>query len=261
MADETTMPVQTSEKVGSTHTGYQWVYHSPIKNLVCLSYDKGRARKVPQEFLKDFKGAIQSDGYVVYNYLEDEKDICLLTCLAHARRKFEQALAEAPDAARHVLSEIQKLYAIERQAKEEKMSFDDRKAIRIEKAKPILNELEKFLKKEQGEIYLPSSYMGRAINYTLKLWARIIRYVENGKYEIDNNPVERSIRPLALGRKNYMFAGSHNAAQNAAMMYSFFGSCKLNDLDPYAWLTDILERISDYPANILEQLLPHFWNK
>jgi hypothetical protein len=129
------------------------------------------------------------------------------------------------------------------------MSFVERKTLRMEKSKPILDKLEVFLKEMQTEIHLPKSLMGGVINYTLKLWVRIIRYIENGRYEIDNNPVERSIRPLALGRKNYMFAGSHEVAQNAVMMYSFFGSCKLND---------ILEKISDYTAN---KLLPHNWKK
>jgi transposase len=257
MADETTMPVQTSEKSGATHTGYQWVYHSPIKKLVCLSYAKGRARTVPKDFLKDFKGTIQTDGYAVYNYLEKEEQITLLTCLAHARRKFEQALSEAPVKVRHVLSEIQKLYAIERKAKDEEMSFEERKSIRIQKAKPILDDLNHFLIKERSKVYLPKSDMAKALNYTLKLWHRIIRYIEDGRYEIDNNPVERSIRPIALGRKNYMFAGSHEAAQNAAMIYSFFGSCNMNKINPYNWLKDVLERISDYPANKLHELLPN----
>lgn len=261
MADESPMPVQSSEKDGATHKGYQWVYHSPLTGLVCFDYRKTRSREGPEEFFKDFKGAIQSDGYAGYNYLEQQKGIILLSCLAHARRKFEQALSEAPDGARHVLSEIQKLYMIERKAKDEDMSFNERKSLRMEKAKPILDSLEKFMIEEQSKIYLPKSDMGKALNYAIKLWPRLVRYLKDGRYEIDNNPVERTIRPLALGRKNYLFAGSHQAAQYTAMMYSFFGSCKLNDVDAFAWMTDVLERISDFPANRIEELLPHTWNR
>lgn len=261
MADETPMPVQSSEKENSTHKGYQWVYLSPLNNLVCFDYQKTRSREGPQLFFKDFKGAIQSDGYAGYHYLDNKKDITLLTCMAHARRKFEQALDDAPEEARHVLTEIQKLYAIEREAKENDLSFDERKTLRLEKAKPILDALGIYLKSVQGKIYLPKSDMGKALNYTIKLWHRLIRYIEDGRYEIDNNPVERTIRPVALGRKNYLFAGSHTAAQYAAMAYSFFGSCKMNDVNPYTWLTDVLERISNFPANRLEELLPHNWNK
>ena len=122
----------------------------------------------------------------------------------------------------------------------------------------ILEELETWLKSNLQEV-LPKSAIGQAITYTLGLWWRLKRYVEDGRYEIDNNLIENSIRPVALGRKNYLFAGSHEAAQRAAMIYSFLGSCKLNEVNPTEWLNDVLTRLPDHKANRLDELLPHKW--
>jgi hypothetical protein len=106
---------------------------------------------------------------------------------------------------------------------------------------------------------MPKSAIGEAISYTLSLWPRLKNYIADGRYEIDNNLIENSIRPVALGRKNYMFAGSHEGAKRAAMMYSFFGSCKMNNVNPYEWLKDVLDRIQDHKANKLDELLPSIW--
>ena len=114
---------------------------------------------------------------------------------------------------------------------------------------------------EQYPKVLPKSPIAKAIAYSLKLWNGLCAYTENGNYLIDNNPIENTIRPLALGRKNYLFAGSHSAAQKAAMMYSFFATCKINNVEPYAWLHDVLNRISEHKANKLEELLPQNWNR
>jgi len=122
-------------------------------------------------------------------------------------------------------------------------------------AVPILNDLESWLRQNIYEV-LPKSAIGKAIAYTLNIWENLRRYVENGNYLIDNNRIENAIRPLALGRKNYLFAGSHASAQNTAMMYSFFATCKVNQIEPLAWLTDVLTKIPDQKANTLEQLLP-----
>lgn len=255
MADETPIKVQSSHKKGVSHKGYHWVYYSPTEKVVCFDYREGRGREGPKTFLKDYKGTVQTDGYAVYDYLEKTNGITLLACMAHARRKFDKAKDNAPKKADHALKLFQRLYRIERRARKLELPYAQRKKLRIKRALPILNELEKWLKAEQANV-LPKSAIGEAINYTLSLWKRLVRYVENGSWEIDNNLIENSIRPVALGRKNYLFAGSHEAAQNAAMMYSFLGTCKINNVEPYQWLKETLSSIQDHSAKNIDQLLP-----
>jgi transposase len=150
---------------------------------------------------------------------------------------------------------MQKLYMIEREAREQNLSFDQRKELLTEQSLPVLKELEKWMKEQLPEV-LPKSSIGQAIAYTLGLWNRLTRYIDNGQVEIDNNLIENSIRPITLGRKNYLFAGSHEAAQQAAMIYSFLGTCKINNFEPYSWLKDTLNRIPDQSIQKLDELLP-----
>ena len=179
----------------------------------------------------------------------------LLSCMAHARRKFDQALDSDRQRAEQALKLFQSLYEIERQAREGNLSYEQRKILRQNKSVEKLQELEAWLKETIIQV-LPKSVIGQAIAYTLNLWPRLIRYTEDGRYEIDNNLVENSIRPVALGRKNYLFAGSHEGAKRAAMMYSFLGTCKKNNVEPFAWLKDVLTRIPDWSIQRLDELLP-----
>lgn len=254
-ADETPIPVQNSLKQGATHKGYHWVYRASMENLVCFDYQKSRSRAGPQAFLENFNGALQTDGYGGYNIFENHSKVTLLACMAHARRYFEHALDNDVERAQYVLSVIQDLYAIERQAKEEKLTYQERYNLRQEKAIPVLEELERWLKANIGQV-LPKSAIGKAMAYSLKLWPRLKRYTEDGKWELDNNMVENSIRPVALGRKNYLFAGSHEAARYAAMIYSFLGSCKMNGIEPFEWLSNTIATIPDCKMSELEKLLP-----
>jgi len=255
MVDETPIPVQTRDKPGSTHKGYHWVYYAPLEKLVCFDYRKSRGRDGPDEFLESFRGMLQSDGYDAYDIYEKKEGITLYGCMAHARRKFENSKTNDPKRAEYVLDSMRKLYMVEREAREQNLSFDQRKELRIEKSLPLLQELEKWMKEQFPEV-LPKSSIGQAIKYTLRLWPRLTRYIDNGQVEIDNNLIENSIRPVALGRKNYLFAGSHEAAQQAAMIYSFLGTCKINNVEPYTWLKDILSRIPDQSIQKLDELLP-----
>jgi transposase len=255
MADETPISVLTEDKPGATHKGYHWVYYSPVERLVLFDYRKGRGREGPEELLKDYRGALQADGYVGYEAFEKQPGITLLACMAHARRKFDEALKNDKDRAEHVLELIQQLYMIERQAREEQLEYEQRKALRQEKSALVLQELHAWLKENITQT-LPKSAIGIAIAYTLHLWPRLIRYLDDGKYEIDNNLIENSIRPVALGRKNYLFAGSHEGAQRAAIMYSFLGTCKINNIEPFEWLSTVLKRIPDHSIQHLEELLP-----
>lgn len=255
-ADETRMPVQSGDKKGATHTGYQWVYHSPRDNLVCFDYHTGRGREAPLKFLKDFKGLLQTDAYAGYEVFAQNEDITMVACMAHARRYFEHALDNDRQRAEKALTLFQQLYKIERKAKEKGLTFHQRYQLRQQEALPVLKELECWLKHHVKQVF-PKSAIGKAIKYSLKIWPRLNSYTDYGHCEIDNNLVENDIRPVALGRKNYMFAGSHQAAQNAAMIYSFLGSCKLNGVEPFQWLKDTLERIPDCKMNDLESLLPN----
>jgi transposase len=256
MVDETPIPVQTRDKPGSTHKGYHWVYYAPLEKLVCFDYRKSRGRDGPDEFLESFRGMLQSDGYDAYDIYEKKEGITLYGCMAHARRKFENSKTNDPKRAEYVLDRMRKLYIVEREAREQNLSFDQRKELRIEKSLPVLQELEKWMKEQLPEV-LPKSSIGQAIKYTLRLWPRLTRYIDNGQVEIDNNLIENSIRGVALGRKNYLFAGSHEAAQHAAMIYSFLGTCKINNIEPYSWLKDTLTRIPDHSIQKLDELLPH----
>lgn len=255
MADETPIPVQTKDKPGSTHKGYHWVYYAPMEKLVCFDYRKGRGRDGPEEFLGSFRGMLQSDGYNAYAIYEKKDGITLFGCMAHARRKFENAKDNDPVRAEYVLERMRKLYMTEREAKENNLSSEERQALRIEQSQPVLEDLEKWMKEQLPDV-LPKSSIGHAITYTLGLWPRLTRFVRNGQVEIDNNLIENSIRPVALGRKNYMFAGSHEAAQQAAMIYSFLGTCKINNIEPFSWLKNTLTIIPDQSILKLDKLLP-----
>lgn len=258
MADETGIPVLTKDKPGAAHKGYLWAYYDPLSKSGCFDYQPGRGREGPENFLKNFKGALQTDGYVVYDIFDKHPDITLLACMAHARRKFEHALNNDAGRSKYALGLFRKLYHIEKQAREEQLSFGQRQVLREKDAVPVLQEMEAWLKNEIYKV-VPKSAIGEAMAYTLKLWPRLVLYTKDGRYEIDNNPVENTIRPIALGRKNYMFAGSHEGAKRAAMMYSFFGTCKKHNVDPFAWLTDVLNRIADCKISQLPVLLPQNW--
>ncbi len=255
--DESPMPVQTQDKPGATHKGYQWVYFDPARGRVLFDYNKSRGREGPRQMLKDFKGFLQTDGYSAYNNLKDPGDVTLLACMAHARRKFDQAKDNDRARAEQALNMFGELYKIERQASEQGLDGEARYTLRQQEAVPRLAEIKAWLEKNKDQV-VPKSAMGQAIHYTLSLWPRLVRYTDQGRFEIDNNLIENTIRPLALGRKNYLFAGSHQAAQQAAIVYSLLGTCKLNNINPQAWLNDTLTKLPDWPANRLHELLPGY---
>jgi len=257
-ADESPIGVQDSHKKGTLHSGYQWVYRSPIQRLVMFKYHTGRGQEAPKEVLNEFFGVLQTDGYQAYKNMAINGQIIHLACMAHARRYFDKALKNDQKRAEHVLRLMQRLYEIEHKSRERSVSFKVRYRYRQLYAKPILQELEEWLIKNQTQT-TPQSAIGKAIAYTTNIWPKLKAYINGGEYEIDNNLIENAIRPLALGRKNYLFAGSHKAAQHAAMFYSFFATCKINDVEPLAWLTDVLNRIQEHKANKLDELLPQNW--
>jgi hypothetical protein len=256
--DESPIQVLDKDKKGSTHRGYHWVYHAPEKSLVLFDYRRGRGREGPGQLLKDFQGYLQTDGYVAYDDFADKEGIVLLNCMAHARRKFVEAEKNDPQRAAHVLGQLQKLYALERKAREDQLKKDDFLKLRQQQAAAILEQLKAWLLENYQQV-TPKSPIGQAIAYALPRWEKLSAYLVDVRLRIDNNLVENAIRPLALGRKNYMFAGSQEGARRAAMLYSFMGTCKMHQINPQVWLTDVLERIPAHPVNKLQQLLPGNW--
>lgn len=260
-ADESPIKVQDSDKKGQTHQGYMWVYRNPQSGLVLFDYRKGRGMHGPKERLENFSGLLQCDGYAVYDTIAKKRktqNLQLVSCLAHIRRKFYQAKDHHPELANFALTEIQKLYSVERACKETAATVEQIKQQRQEKARPVLEQLLQWVNREQVN-NLSKGPIGKALHYAKNQLPKLAVYLEDGRLQIDNNLIENAIRPLALGRKNYLFAGSHPAAQRAAMMYSFFASCKTMDVNPAEWMEDVLATIGQHPINKIEELLPDQW--
>lgn len=257
--DESIIPVLDKDKPGATRKGYHWVVRSPELKSLFFHYDKGsRAQYVAVELLKDFRGAVQSDGYGAYDIYENKQGVLLLGCWAHVRRKFEHALSDDPERAQYALRVIGELYAIERRVKEQGLPPDEIKATREKDAYPLIREFERWIEKEANAA-TPKSAIGKALRYAYALYPRLSRYVTDGRYRIDNNGAENAVRPLALGRKNYLFCRNHEAAYHTAIVYSLLGTCRLWGIEPVRWLTDVFSRIQDCSIRRLEELLPHRW--
>lgn len=260
-ADETPIKVLDEDKKGTTHRGFYWVYHNSEQKMVLFDYRPGRGREGPDDILKDFQGYLQTDGYSVYEDFDRRPGITLMHCMAHARRKFNEALDNDRERAEHALNLFQQLYAIERRIKDGALSGDAVVQIRQQEAEPILQSLKKWMEEEYPKIQLKKSPIAQAMAYCLPRWDKLCIYTTDARLNIDNNPVENAIRPVAVGRKNYLFAGSHEAAQRAAMAYSLFATCKLHDINPFLWLKDVLERMHLYTTGNIEELLPQNWKK
>jgi len=259
--DESTVPVINNEKHRAVKA-YLWVIRAVMKDLVFFHYDKGsRAQKVVIELLHNYKGAVQTDGYGAYSIYENKKGVMLLGCWAHARRKFTESLKEDKAGAEYALEQIGLIYGVESMADDQGLDYQQRAELRSRLAYPILCAFEKWIVSYMPKV-LPKGRMSQALTYTYSLFHRLTRYHLDGRYKIDNNLVENTIRPLALGRKNYMFCGNHDAAENAAIMYSLLGCCAASDVNPREWLTDVLTRIpyynNDYSLDLAD-LLPHNW--
>ena len=263
-ADESPIKVLESEKKGKTHQGYLWVYRNPLNKIVVFQYRKGRGRNGPKEMLADYHGFLQTDGYVVYDKIAkaanaiNPKSLRLVGCWAHARRKFFDALDFDKERATFVLEKIKTIYTHDRQCKA--LEAEQRKIYRHEHTCPIMEELKKWAEEEQHKV-LPKTPIGKAIGYLLNQWEKLYRVLLDGRLELDNNRIENKIRPLALGRKNYLFAGNHKAGQRIAIIYSFFATCKEYEINPYEWLKDVLEKLPETKLTLLEDLLPYNWTR
>lgn len=253
--DETPLKVLDKTKKGTTHQGYYWVYYNTQSRQVLFKYQTGRSAEWPKATLKNYQGYLQTDGYAAYNQFDDMDGISTLNCWAHVRRKFIDAQNFDNAKASQVLAQIQLLYAVEKHCLENNYRTDEIKIYRSQHAVPILERLHQILQTQLTNT-LPKSPLGMALQYTVARWNKLNVYIQDGNLHIDNNLVENSIRPVAIGRKNYLFAGNHEAAQRSAMLYSLFATCKLHNVNPIEWLTYVFENINNHKINAIEQLLP-----
>ena len=260
--DESTLPVIDNEKHRAVK-GYMWCTRAVENNLVVFHYDMGsRSYETARKLLRGYRGTIQTDGYNAYDQFESDLHIQVIGCWAHVRRKWSDALDEDRRTASEALAYINKLYHIENEAKEAGLTGDTLKDKRQKESYPVILQFEKWMY-ETARKTSESSRIGKAIKYTLPLMPRLGRYVNDGRFCIDNNLIENAIRPLALGRKNFLFCGNHDAAVRAAIVYSLVDTCKAVGKDPREWMEDVLVRIPGNENNreALRNLLPDKWAK
>ncbi len=258
--DESVLPVIDIEK-HKARKGYEWCVRDAIRGAVMFYYDRGsRGGKVAREILGAYKGAVQCDGYDAYDQFEKNDNITVYGCWAHARRKFVDALNENNRLATEALCFIRKIYKVESDANKAGLNADERKEQRLKISYPTIRLFETWMKETYLKV-LPNSKMGDAIEYTYSLLPRLSRYVNDGRINIDNNLIENAIRPLALGRKNYLFCGNDASAYRAAIVYSLISTCKAVDVDPRTWMEDVLRKIPYYQRDQrdLAELLPFNW--
>jgi transposase len=239
------------------HKGFLWAYIDPDNNVV-FDYTSGHSREGPLRFLGDYAGYVQADAYNGYDALFAKGRATEVACWAHTRRKFFDAQDSDPAHAAEVLVLIGDLYQIEAQAKEKNLGREQIQALRQKESRPILGVIEKRIA-SWGPQVLPKSPIGQAIAYAQGQWQALNRYLDDGVLDIDNNLAERTLRMVAIGRKNWLFVGHDNGGHRAAIIYSLVASCKLCAIDPFAYLRDVLERISTHPASRIAELLPRNW--
>ena len=258
--DDTPVPVLDPE-LPRTRTGRIWTYVGDGEHPhTVYDYTPNRSRDGPEEFLKAFRGYLQADAYSGYDhfYEEPERGIEEVACMAHVRRKHWEAQSSDLMRSTVMLAYIRLLYDVEREARDQKLGSDARQTLRQAKSKPILEDIHAYLEREQLQV-LPKSPEGRAIAYTLSNWKALTRYCEDGDLEIDNNGAERSLRGIAVGRRNWTFLGSDNGGRTAAILSSLIATCKRLAIDPFAYLRDIFARLGAHPQSRLAALLPDQW--
>ncbi len=258
--DDTPVPV-LDPTLPRTRTGRIWTYVGDDDHpYTVYDYTPNRSRDGPEEFLKEFRGFLQADAYSGYDhfYKEPNRGIVEVACWAHSRRRFFEAQSSDLMRSTVMLAYIRLLYDVEREARDGKLDGAGRGALRQEKSKPILEDIHAYLEQEQPRV-LPKSPEGEAIAYTLSNWEALVRFCDDGNLAIDNNGAERSLRGVAVGRKNWMFYGSDRGGRTAAVLTSLIATAKRFTIDPFAYLRDIFERISSHPKNRLGELLPDQW--
>ena len=265
-ADDTTVPVLAK---GKTRTGRLWTYvrddrpfAGPDPPAAVFFYSRDRGGEHPEQHLAGYAGLMQADAYAGFNrlYEADRKagPIVEAACWAHARRKFfDLARINQAPIASEAVTRIDVLFAIEREING--LAPPQRVGVRTERSRPLVTALESWLRDQRAKVS-KNSETGKAIEYSLKRWAALTRFLDDGRLCMTNNAAERELRAIAVGRRNWTFAGSDEGGRRAAALYTLIGTAKLNDVDPQAWLADVLARMLDYPAKRIGDLLPWSWH-
>ncbi len=259
-ADETPIRYLDPDVKGKSQQGYLWVYSRPGGDVL-FEWRTDRGRECPEEFLKRFCGKLQTDGYAAYESLARARqgELILVGCWAHARRGFHEALGESKVAAWFV-RQIGLLYWVEKQLREEQAGPKLRAAVRAWQSRPILERLHKAMKLVRQRV-LPEGALGQALEYALKRWEALTRFVEDGRLEIDNNWIENAIRPSALGKKNWLFVGHPGAGERSAIIYTLLGSCHRHRINPFDYLKDLLTRLPAAKITEIKSFTPAAWAK
>lgn len=263
--DETTLQVLREPGRPPTSKSYMWIFRrgDPEKPVLIYQYHPTRSADVARSFLGDFQGFVQTDGYSGYDFLDGLEQVSHVGCWAHARRKFmdmvkAQGKKRKPGSADKALSFIRKLYKLEKKARKVKLDADSIYEMRQKHARLILDDFHKWLLKKQSQTP-PKGLLGKAVSYTLNQWQRLISYIEDGNLTMDNNMAENAIRPFVIGRKNWLFSGTPEGAEASALLYSLIETAKANNVEPYAYLRYIFEKIPLASSlDEYEVLLP--WN-
>lgn len=261
--DDSTVKVLDHDGKG-IKTGRLWVSVGDHDHrYIVYSYTEDRSGAGPGRFFKDYKGYLQADAYSAYDGLYKSGDVVEVGCLMHARRKFHEARTSDPERSHRALAWIQLLYRVESDVKQGEYADYDafvatRRVVREARSRPIFDKFHEWLEAEQPRV-LPKSPIGEAIRYALNHWTALKRPLDAGYLELDNGACERAFKPVALGRKNWLFAGSDRGARTGAVLMSLCATCKDLGIDPQAYLRDVLDRVSTHPARRIEELLPDRW--
>jgi transposase len=256
-ADETPVQYLVPRDPGPKRRGYLWAYVGDHEDVV-YDFTTTRAQQWPNQFLTGYQGHLQVDGYAGYNEVLGWSGVVHVACWAHARRKFIEARATDPQYAAAALLAIRALYATEARARDENLDVAALTALRQQEAVPVLADLEGYLRALLPEA-LPKSPLGRATAYALARWPALTVYAQDGRIPIDNNSVERAMRRVAVGRKNWLFAGSPAGGERAAIIYSLIETCSRHGINPHDYLTDVLQRLDTHPQRRIAELTPRGW--
>lgn len=258
--DDTTLDVQDPSRAPEIRTGHIWVYRGELGEVV-YDFTWARNRDGPLKMLAGYRGYLQVDAAPAYDdVFAQHPEIIEVGCVAHARRYFKEAMPTAAVVCAHVLALIGQLYGIERTANERQLDASARQRLRQAQARPILEALRVYLQEQQATA-LPKSPLGTAIGYALRNWTALTRYTDDGRLRVDNNGAEQALRPIVLGRKNYLFAGSEAAAHRTAILCSLVQTCKHLQINPFVYMRDVIARASTHPARLVLELTPREWKR
>jgi transposase len=258
-SDDTGVEVQDRTTNPSYRKGHVWTYRGSDGSAF-YDFTWMRNSEGPRRMLVHFRGYLQADAAPAFDDVYRNLPIVEVGCWAHARRRFKEAVRTSPQEAAQVVVWIGELYGLERSAKSKQLDDDKRRELRQDRSLPILKRIHAYLK-EIAVTALPKSPLGDAIGYALRQWSALTRYTEHGSLEIDNNGAENALRPLCLGRKNWLFIGSEAAAHRTMVLLTLVQTCKAHQIDPFAYLRDVIDRVSTHPMRCIDELTPRRWKE